>query len=221
MESSNTSDNSSKKDFNSQNERFDENISQNNWCSEERLIKALRKGEENAYRFLYKTYASKIGALAKSFMGSDDVDDVIQEVFLKIYKNIKKFRGESRLSTWIYKIAINVCRDHYKKYKGRDVLIDLSETNDSDEYQTQYSTDEDIQENVANEFSYEKLRKAIERLSPTDRMILYMKEVDGLTYSEIGKIIDKPEGTVKSRLHYIKKELRTALKEESSDEYDE
>lgn len=214
MESSDSS-----KNINSENERFSYIDGQNKWKDERELLKLLVKGDEEAYRYIYRRYAPKIGALAKSYLGSDDVDDIIQEVFLRIYKSVRRFRGDARLSTWIYKITINVCNNVYKKLKNRDILIDFSENNDNDdEYRLQYGTEEDVQKNVVNEIEIEVLRKALARLTPEDRTILYMKEVDGLTYAEIGKILEKPEGTIKSKLHYIKELLKSFLGEEFRNE---
>ena len=214
MESSDSS-----KNINSENERFSYIDGQNKWKDERELLKLLVKGDEEAYRYIYRRYAPKIGALAKSYLGSDDVDDIIQEVFLRIYKSVRRFRGDARLSTWIYKITINVCNNVYKKLKNRDILIDFSENDDNDdEYRLQYGTEEDVQKNVVNEIEIEVLRKALARLTPEDRTILYMKEVDGLTYAEIGKILEKPEGTIKSKLHYIKELLKSFLGEEFRNE---
>lgn len=214
MESSDSS-----KNINSENERFSYIDGQNKWKDERELLKLLVKGDEEAYRYIYRRYAPKIGALAKSYLGSDDVDDIIQEVFLRIYKSVRRFRGDARLSTWIYKITINVCNNVYKKLKNRDILIDFSENNDNDdEYRLQYGTEEDVQKNVVSEIEIEVLRKALARLTPEDRTILYMKEVDGLTYAEIGKILEKPEGTIKSKLHYIKELLKSFLGEEFRNE---
>ncbi|WP_427854519.1 RNA polymerase sigma factor [Fervidobacterium islandicum] len=205
-------------------ERFESGNGQNNWSDEKKLIKALAKGDEEAYRYLYRTYAPKIGALVKSFLGSDDIDDVIQEVFLRVYKGIKKFRGDSKLSTWIYKIAMNVCNNLYKKLKNNSILTDFEEGSSDEEYNEyhyQLSSEEDIKEEFSAEIVSRKIKEALDKLSPEDRALLYMKEVDGLTYAEIGKILDKPEGTIKSKLHYIKKQLKSFLGEALGDEQEE
>jgi len=202
----------------SKNERKDDSRGQNKWNDEISLIRALSKGHEEAYRYLYKVYAPKIGALVKSYLGTDDIDDVIQEVFVRIYKNIKKFRGDSKLSTWIYRITVNVCNNVYKKLKNKGLSVDLMEPDDEEEYTYQFSTDEDVRKNVTDEILYEKLRKVLDTLNPEDRAILFMKEIDGLTYEEIGEILKRPEGTIKSKLHYIKEKIRRALEEVISDE---
>jgi RNA polymerase sigma-70 factor (ECF subfamily) len=208
--------------FSNRNERngsyAGQNTTESKWKDEKVLVRALSKGNEEAYRFLYRVYAPKIGALVKSYLGVDDIDDVVQEVFLRIYKSIKKFRGDSKLSTWIYRIALNVCNNIYRKMKNRGLTLDLTEACDDEDYSIQYPTDEDVEKNVTDELMYEKLRKVLDTLSPEDRAILFMKELDGLTYEEIGNILEKPEGTIKSRLHYIKDKIRKALEEVVSDE---
>ncbi len=209
---------------NSDIERFERNNGQNNWNDEKKLIRALAKGDEEAYRYLYRTYAPKIGALVKSFLGSDDIDDVIQEVFLRVYKGVKKFRGDSKLATWIYKITMNVCNNLYKKLKHRSILTDFEQSTDDEEfseYHCQVSSEDDIKKTLSHEEVLQKLNEALAKLDPEDRAILYMKEVEGLTYAEIGKIIDKPEGTIKSRLHYVKRQLRKLLGEALGDEQEE
>lgn len=80
-------------------------------------MEALKKKENWAYELLYREFAPKIGSIAKSYLNTDDVDDVVQDVFVRIFKGIKKFRGDSKLSTWIYRIAVNVCKDYLQKYK--------------------------------------------------------------------------------------------------------
>lgn len=187
---------------------------QNNWSDEAAFVRALRKGDEDAYRFLYRTFAPKIGAFAKGYLGTDDVDDVVQEVVLRVFKGVRKFRGESRLSTWIYKITLNVCNDLYKKLRNKESLLELSDTYDDAGAQMQFPSEDDVRKNVFEEVLYERLRVVIGRLSPEDRALLYMKEIDGLTYEEISEILGKPEGTLKSRLHYIKDRIKKELKEE-------
>ncbi|MFN3692083.1 MAG: RNA polymerase sigma factor [Fervidobacterium sp.] len=214
-EKNNTSD--SNEAFNKNNSERNTDIDgQNSWENEIELVKALAKGDENAYRHLYRTYASKIGALAKSYLGTDDVDDIVQEVFVRIFKSVKKFRGESKLSTWIYRITVNVCNNVYRKFKNKIISLDVSNEED-DEYGYKYATEEDIKKDYVDSILYERLRKIVDSLSPEERAILFMKEIDGLTYDEIGKILEKPEGTIKSRLHYIKERIRKELGEARSD----
>ncbi|ODN29862.1 RNA polymerase sigma factor [Fervidobacterium thailandense] len=189
-----------------------------NWKNEHALIAALKRGDEQAFRYLYRVYGPKIGALAKGYLGVDDVDDIVQDVILKVFKGVKKFREDAKLSTWIYKITINVCNNVYKKFKHRETLLELNDSYAENGHQSQYSTNEDLQKAVLDEVLYEKLRDAIEKLSPEDRAILYMKEIENLTYEEISEILGKPVGTIKSRLHYVKERLKKELEEEYENE---
>lgn len=209
--------NNNEDEFEGKGERIKDIRSQNSWEKEIGMIKALSKGDEKAYRELYRLYASKIGSLAKSYLGTDDVDDIIQEVFVRIFKGVRKFRGESKLSTWIYRITVNVCNNFYKKFKNKTVALDV-EDNEDEDYSYKYSTTEDVKKNYNDELINERLRRIVDSLTPEDRAILFMKEIDNLTYEEIGKILEKPEGTIKSRLHYIKEHIRKKLGEVRTNE---
>jgi len=180
--------------------------------NEKQLVEALKRGEKWAYEKLYSEYAPRIGSVAKSFLGADDVDDVVQEVMIRIFKGIKKFRGDSQLSTWIHKITVNVCKDMLMKYKKRrEILTDFSENEEGPYYQPK--AHEDVFRDTFNEITIEKVLKAIERLSPEDRLLIKLRDIDELSYEEISKIMGKPLGTVKSRLHYARKRLREILEE--------
>ena len=180
--------------------------------NEKQLVEALKRGEKWAYERLYNEYAPRIGSIAKSFLGVDDVDDVVQEVMIRIFKGIKKFRGDSQLSTWIHKITVNVCKDILMKYKKRkEILTDFSESEEKPYHQPKAL--EDVFRDTFSEITVEKVLKAIEKLSPEDRLLIKLRDVDGLSYEEISKIIGKPLGTVKSRLHYARKRLREILEE--------
>lgn len=177
---------------------------------EKRLIGALKKREDWAYDLLYDRYAPMIAGIVKSYLGIDDVDDVIQEVFIRVYKGIKKFRGDSALSTWIYRITVNVCKDMMGKHKKRrELLTDF----DSEEvpYIEPRSNSNPV-ESMISELTIEALEKALDKLSEEDRLLIRLRDIEGLSYDEISKIINKPVGTVKSRLHYARKKLGKLLK---------
>ena len=98
---------------------------------EAELIKALKRRDENAYRYLYREYAPRIGGLARTYMAIDDVEDVVQEVMIRVFKSIKKFRGDSKLSTWIYRISVNVCNTMIQKnHVKKEIPTDFPEDED-------------------------------------------------------------------------------------------
>lgn len=197
------------------NEHNKNNESQIGWNNEKKFIKALKRGEEWAYKKLYREYAPKIGSLAKSYFGTDDVDDIVQEVMLKIFKGIKKFKGNSSLSTWIYRIALNTCNTLYEKNKKKYEKTFSVENNEDEELEIDIPDKEkDVQKEVTNEILYEKILKALDKLSERERVLIKLRDIDGLSYQEISNILDIPEGTVKSRIHNARKKFQKILEEE-------
>ncbi len=186
---------------------------------EERFVEALKSGEEWAYEKLYYEYAPRVGGIAKSFLGHDDVDDVVQEVMMRVYKGIKKFRGDSKLSTWIHRIAVNVCKDILEKRKRRkEVLTSFPEDDEnSGEFATHPISNSDVIEEAMEEISYERLLEKLSQLSEENRLLIKLRDIDGMSYEDIAKIMNKPVGTVKSRLHYARKKLRKLLEGGRSD----
>ncbi|MFN4189386.1 MAG: RNA polymerase sigma factor [Pseudothermotoga sp.] len=179
---------------------------------DEELLRGLRRGEDWAYRWLYEEFAGKIGSVAKAYLGADDVDDVVQEVMLRVFKGVRKFKGDSKLSTWVYRIAINVCKDYLSKYRRRnEVLTDFTEDEEGSMPHPVSESDTSLQ--ATGEIAYEKIMDAIERLSADDRLLIKLRDVDGLSYEEISQIVDKPVGSVKSSLHYARKRLKKLLEE--------
>lgn len=180
--------------------------------NEKKLIEGLKKKKMWAYEVLYDEYAPKLGSVIKSYLKTDDVEDVLQETFIKVFKSIKKFRGDSKLSTWLYRITVNVCKDIIAKRKKRkQFLTDFQEREENYNLNPKSSTN--VFKEVMDELSYEELMKIINRLSEEDRLLIKLRDVDGLAYSEIADIVDKPVGTVKSKLHYARKRLRDMLEE--------
>lgn len=200
--------------FFSKKEHLKSNDSQKNWDNEIEFIQALKRGEEWAFRKLYREYAPKIGAFARTYFGTDDIDDVIQEVMMRVYKGIKKFKGNSSLSTWIYKITMNVCNTLYEKNKKKNEKV-FSVQNDEEENDIEIvDTEKNVQKQVQQELLYERIMEIIEQLPEKERLLIKLRDIDGLPYSEIAEILEIPEGTVKSRLHSAREKLKKLLKEE-------
>lgn len=179
---------------------------------EKKLIEGLKKKEMWAYEVLYDKYAPRLGSVIRSYLGTDDVDDVLQETFIKVFKNIKKFRGEAKLSTWLYRVAINVCNDIIAKRKRkREYLTDFQE--DDEKPFLEPPAPNDVFREVMNELSYEELTNIIAKLPEEDRLLIKLRDIEGLSYEEMAQILGKPNGTIKSRLHYARKRLRHLLEE--------
>ena len=173
------------------------------------FVGALREKRTWAYEKLYDEYAGLIGSIAKSYLNVDDVDDVIQEVFLRVYKSIKQFKGDSTFSTWLYRIAVNVCKDQLKKYAKRsETMTDF----DSEEPgQLEPVADHNVEIAVEKQFDSEDMEAILKRLSAEDQELIRLRDVQDLEYEEIASIVEKPLGTVKSKIHYARKRLKKLL----------
>ena len=173
------------------------------------LVSALREKKTWAYEKLYDEYAGLIGSIAKSYLNVDDVDDVIQEVFLRVYKSIKQFKGDSSFSTWLYRIAVNVCKDQLKRYSKRSETMTDFESEESGALEP--VADHNVEISVEKQFDSEDMESILNRLSVEDQELIRLRDVQDLEYEEIAHIVGKPLGTVKSRIHYARKRLKKLL----------
>lgn len=156
---------------------------------ERELVKGLVKGKESAYYEIVNLYGNKL--LRSCFLIIRDIDeaeDIVQETFMRVFKYIKSFRGDSSLYTWIYKISQNVLKDKLKK------IIDTS----SYVYEAiDYESPEEI---VISNLDREILKSALSNLSFVYKQVLVMFYFDELSIKEISEILEEKEGTIKSRL---------------------
>lgn len=142
------------------------------------------------------------------------MDDAMQEVFLKIFKGIHSFKGESKLATWIYRISVNVGKNYLKKYKNEKVQTMDLESNEKKTYYYQPISKNNVSENIISELNYELILKIINKLKPDEKTLIILREVENFTYKDISHIMNMPIGTVKSRLFYTRKKLKKLLEKE-------
>ena len=132
----------------------------------------------------------------------DSVDDIAQEVFITVYKNLKYFRFESQFTTWLYRITVNKCKDHLRKMKIRSIFIPSKEIEEEKGY-NQIDENLDVPDIV---------RKAISKLPEKLRVPLLLKDIEGFSYQEIADTVQCEIGTVKSRIFRAREGLRNILK---------
>jgi len=178
--------------------------------AEKNFIVALKKKKMWAYELLYSKYANMVGGIARSYLNVDDVEDVIQEVFFRIYKSIKRFKGDSAFSTWLYRITVNVCKDILAKYSKRSETFTDFEDEDNGGV-PEPSSEVDIEADIRQQFRIEDFRTVLGELSEEDNLFITLRDIEGLDYEEISKITEKPLGTVKSRIYYARKRLKSLL----------
>jgi RNA polymerase sigma-70 factor (ECF subfamily) len=184
---------------------------------EERLIRRLKERDEQAFRQMIKLYQQRIYQLIFRMLSSrQEAEDIGQEVFVTVFKSIESFRGDSKFSTWLYRIAINHCKNRIKYLKRRDYhrAAPLDEVADREAgaqdagifLQSQVPAPDQMVEGLQIEAI---LQRELANLDEEHRSLIILRDVENLSYEEIAQITLLPEGTVKSRLH----RARMALKE--------
>ena len=173
------------------------------------IIKQVLGGDTAAFEELVLSYQDKMYSLSLRMTGNqDDAYDMIQEAFLKAYTNLANFRGDSKFSVWLYRLTSNVCIDFLRKRK-RKPTSSLTYINEDNEPQDLELPDERfVPDTIAerNELR-EAVARGMESLADEYRQILVLREINGLSYNEIGEALELEVGTVKSRIFRARKRL--------------
>jgi RNA polymerase sigma-70 factor, ECF subfamily len=174
------------------------------------ILARCKKGDHEAWNQMINSYSKSVYNIALNFFAERDVaQDVTQEIFIKIYHNLDKFREDRNFSSWVFTLSRNYCIDYWRKNKKY-----FLQTQELDEKIG--SAKPTPEENSINESEIEKLRKKITQLEPELRMILILRDIQDLSYQEIAKNFSIPEGTVKSRINRARLKLAQAFVREES-----
>ena len=188
--------------------------------TEQDLVALAKKGDQDAFSQLVEANQNKIYSLALRMTGSpEDGADLAQEAFLRAWRSLPSFQEESSFSTWLYKLTSNLCIDFLRKEKRRKaVAITVSLDDDQDESPPVEVPDHRFTPEA--EVERRELRSAMSRalktMSEDHRQILILREVEGLSYTEIAQLLDVEEGTVKSRLARARISLRNILQKDGN-----
>ncbi len=159
--------------------------------------------DTDAFQEIIQKYAGKVYNTCRRLIAGYDAEDVSQEVFIKIYKNMNKFKGNSNISTWIYKITVNTCREYWRKNSRHVKMLELKEDI--------IEQDSNIDDGIINKEIKKYISEALLSMDMNKRAVVVLRDINGLSYEEISKILGIPIGTVKSRIargrEYIKKFL--------------
>ncbi|EPL6453455.1 MULTISPECIES: RNA polymerase sigma factor RpoE [Providencia] len=165
------------------------------------LVEKVQKGDQQAFNLLVIKYQHKVASLVSRYVPQADVPDVAQESFIKAYRAIGSFRGDSAFYTWLYRIAVNTAKNYLVAQDRRPPASDL-EASDAENFESAGALKEIS--NPENLMLSEELKKVvfktIESLPEDLRMAITLRELDGLSYEEIAEIMDCPVGTVRSRI---------------------
>lgn len=180
--------------------------------TEKELISLLKKGDRDAFNELVARYQSKVINISYNLLSdSEDALDASQEVFIKIYRNISTFRESSSLSTWIYRITVNICRDTLRKrQRTADTVSITGEDDETQDIPDTGSSPELMTEHTELQLA---VRRAIAELSEEYKTVLTLCDIEGMSYDDISAILRIPTGTVKSRLNRARAALRKKISE--------
>ena len=180
------------------------------------LVQACQQGDDDAFDTLMERYKDRGYTIVYRFLGQrEDAQDVAQEAFVRAYRGLDDFEGNSKFYTWLYSIATNLARNNVRDRgrKGRDQGMSLDKLQDEAPNVAQQVTQSNQRPDTAaaGHELQETLQACIEALPEPNRMVFVLRTVDGLKYDEIAAVLDCPRGTVKSRLNQARNLLREAL----------
>lgn len=180
---------------------------------ESEIVKRAKSGDEHAFEQLVLRYESKVYNLAYRYMGNEfDARDIAQETFLRVYRFLPQFNEDSLFSTWLFRIASNVCKDSIRKKSTQSEVSLFVSGGDDGEYLMDLP---DLKYSPESKLEQGELRREIadclQNISPDHREILIMRDIMGLAYDDIARTLQTNEGTVKSRISRAREKMRILL----------
>jgi RNA polymerase sigma-70 factor (ECF subfamily) len=174
------------------------------------LIDACRRGQTEAFGLLVRRYQDRLYPTVLRLTGSaEDAHDLLQETFLRAYRKLSLFQGESGFYTWVYRIAVNLALSDRRRRKSARPAVALSSRETFDPPDDPAQTDPAGPLERAERDA--RVQNALSALAPDHRAVVVLKDLDGLRYEEIAEMLNIPVGTVRSRLHRARNELRLLL----------
>ena len=185
--------------------------------TDEELVEDVKKGNIDAFEDIVKKYENKVyGIVFHMMKNQNEVEDLAQEVFLKVYKNLDRFKGDSSLYTWIYKITVNLCLDELKKRKNI-IYLDEKISVEDGEIDKELPSNERSQEELYEDKELkENLHRCINKLPDKQKMMIVLRDIKGFSYDEIAEITNNKIGTVKSQINRARLKLKELLDKEGT-----
>ncbi|HIV96495.1 MAG TPA: sigma-70 family RNA polymerase sigma factor [Candidatus Agathobaculum stercoravium] len=178
---------------------------------EKHILARARRGELPAFEELVRRHEKRVYAVALRSSGSpEDAEDITQEVFLRAWRSIEEFRGDSGFSTWLFRITMNLCVDHARHKHAQPQTQPLVMGEEESERPLP-DTAPTPEEHLDNSELGRELAAALDEVSEEHRRIVLLRDVSGMSYTEIAEVLEISEGTVKSRLSRARIALRKVL----------
>jgi RNA polymerase sigma-70 factor (ECF subfamily) len=174
------------------------------------MISRCQQGDQDALKEIFDLYHKKVYQIAYGVVRQrEDALDIVQEVFIKLFRSIKNFKGESHFYTYLYRMAINTAIDHSRKMKKSPA----SSLDEDGAFQPSDEVEKRPDRILLHKELEEKVNLAMEKLPKDQKAAIVLREVKGLTYQEMAETMECSIGTVMSRLHYGRKKIQELLKD--------
>ena len=169
--------------------------------TDQALVEKVQLGDKKAFNLLVVRYQNRVAGLLTRYVARDDIPDIVQETFIKAYRSLESFRGESAFYTWLYRIAVNTAKNHLTALGRRppkeDILAEDAESYDIGTHLRDADTPENL---VLSQELKKVVFDTIEALPDELKTAITLREIDGLSYEEIAEVMQCPVGTVRSRI---------------------
>lgn len=182
------------------------------------LVKRVRSGDQRAFKLLVERYQRKVYAVALGMLkDKEESMDVSQEAFVKVYKYLDHFKGDSSFYTWLYRITVNICIDVIRK-RGSGEVVEYDETQAVDLSEARIGAlgsrlGTNPQKSALRRELAEKIQEALATVPEKHRAILLLREIEGMSYEDLARTLDIPKGTVMSRLFHARAKVQKILSE--------
>ena len=187
--------------------------------TDQQLVQRAQRGDPRAFDLLVLKYQGRIGALVSRYINDPgEVEDVTQEAFIKAYRALDKFRGDSTFYTWLYRIASNAAKNHLVakgRRPGADATIEDAEGFEQADLISESSTPEAV---LMSEELAQVVTEAMDALPEELRAALTLREFEGLSYDDIAAVLECPVGTVRSRIFRAREAIDDRVREQMSEE---
>lgn len=182
--------------------------------TDKELVRRVRRGDAAAFDLLYLRYQHKVQALLGRYLARhQDVEDIAQETFIKAYRALPRFRGESAFYTWLYRIAVNTAKNHLATRHQRVQTVELdAEDADGGELAAALRQEDGPEDTARADELKEGIDAAIAALPEDLRSALTLREFNGLSYAQIAEVLDCPVGTVRSRIFRAREAVDLAIR---------
>ena len=170
-------------------------------------IQDVRSGNKQAYEHIINKYKNPLYAtILRMTKNPQDAQDLVQEAFIKVYHQLSKYEAKGSFSSWIYRVAINHCMDEFRKKRYQMKQVEFNETDLVNLHHPEII--------FLKKEKSRQLERLIATLPETERMIILLRYVNELSYSEISELVELPLATVRNKLHRAKKKMRSTIKDE-------